>query len=286
MLIPAMAFVIIFAFIPIWGLGISFFDYNVALGFSGSPFAGLKHFIRFFSDRNFWNILRNTVAISLLGTITGNFFPILFGLLLNELIGVRFKKLVQTVSYLPHFISYIVVANLALTTLGPNGFIMRALVETGILREPVLLFAKPEAFWLLITGINIWKEMGWSAIIFISAMSGIDQSLYDAAMVDGAGRFRRIWHITIPGILPTIAVLLIMDIPGLISAGFEPSYILGNAMVQDVSEVIDTYVFRIGLGQAQYSLATAVSFVRMLVGYALIVSANGFARRFSDYSIY
>jgi len=286
MLLPAVVFLVVFTYIPTWGQLVAFLDYNPGLGIFGSPFVGLKHFQRFFSDRNFFLVLRNTIMISLLNIGFGTFFPITFGLLLNELRFRRFKKFVQTVSYLPHFIAYVVVANLALTALGSRGFLVEFFMALGIWDSPRLLFAEPKAFWWLIASINIWKSMGWSAIIYIAAMAGIDQSLYEAALVDGANRFRRIWHITLPGIMPTVVVLLIMDIPGLLSAGFDPSYLLGNAMVWDYSEVIDTYVYRLGLGQAQYSLATSVGLVRMLVGMALVIAANSFARKVSDYSIY
>jgi putative aldouronate transport system permease protein len=286
MLLPAVLLCLVFCYLPIWGLGISFYDYNPGLGLAGSPFVGLKHFLRFFTDRNFWNVLRNTVVISFLNIVFVTFFPISFAILLSELRGTRFKKAVQTVSYLPHFISYIVVANLALTAFGSNGFVVQILMRLGVWDKPVLLFGEPKAFWLLVSGINIWKEVGWSAIIYIAAIAGIDQALYEAAMVDGAGRLRRIWNIMLPGIAPTIVVLLIMEIPGLLNAGFEPSFLLGNSMVRDYSEVIDTFVYRQGLAQAQYSLATAVGLVRMLISILLIVSANTFSRKVSDYSIY
>ena len=286
MVIPAIVLLTVFTYCTTWGQAIAFFDYNPGLGLSGSPFVGLKHFRRFFGDPNFLLILRNTVAISALNIAFNTFFPLAFGILLNELRHRRYKKLVQTVSYLPHFISYIVVANIALTALGSNGFLVKLFMAIGIWERPVLLFGTPKAFWWLISGINIWKEIGWNAIIYIASMAGIDHALYEAAMVDGAGRFRRVWSITLPGIAPTVVVLLIMRIPSIFSAGFDPSYLLGNAMVWDYSEVIDTYVYRLGLMQAQYSMATAVGFVRMLIGIVLIVSANTFARRVSEYSIY
>jgi putative aldouronate transport system permease protein len=286
MLAPAIALVIVFSFIPTWGQLVAFFDYNPGLGLFGSPFVGLKHFAKFLTDQNFPLVMRNTIAISAINIIFGTVFPVSFGLLLNELRLQRYKKFVQTVSYLPHFLSYIVVANIAMLALGPKGMLVELFIRLGIWDKPLLLFGIPEAFWWLVAGINVWKETGWSAIIYISAMAGIDQSLYEAAMVDGAGRFQRILSITLPGIAPTIAVLFIMDIPGLLNAGFDPSYILGNALVWDYSEVIDTYLYRLGLGQAQYSLATAAGLMRMLLGIALIVSANRFARKVSDYSIY
>lgn len=286
MLIPAILFTAIFVFGPVWGMSIAFFDYNPGLGVLNSPFVGFKYFIRFFTNKSFPLIVRNSFMISLLNIVFGTVFPITFAVLLNELTSMRYKKVVQTVSYLPHFISYIVVANIATTMLAPSGVIMTTLVRLGILDKPVLLFSMPNAFWLIVASLNIWKEMGWSAIIYISAIAGIDPQLYEAAMVDGAGRFRRIWHITLTGIRPTIIVLLIMAMPDLLNAGFDPSFLLGNAMVKDYSEVLETFVYDLGLKQGQYSMATAVGICQMILSVILITSANAFARKVSDYSIY
>ncbi len=286
MLLPAIICVIVFVYMPTWGILMAFYDYNPGLGLKGSPFVAFKHFQRFFADSNFWLLVRNSLAISALNIAFGTVFPIAFAVMLNEVRSTIFKRTVQTISYLPHFISYVVVANIALTLLSPSGVVLSALMKLGVLKKSVLLFAEPKAFWWLVAGLNIWKEMGWSAIIYIAAIAGIDPLLYEAAMVDGAGRLRRIWHITMPGIRPTIVVLLIMAIPDLLNAGFDPSYLLGNAMVSNYSEVLDTYVYRLGLAQGQYSMATAVGLCRMAVGLVLILSANAFARRVSDYSLF
>ena len=286
MILPAFVFTFLFAYLPIWGMATAFFDYNPGLGFQGSEFVGLRHFSRFFSDGNFGNILRNTLAISFLNITFGTVFPIGFAVLLNEMGNLRMKKLVQTVSYLPHFVSFVVVANIALTLLSPSGQVNGLLSALGIIKEPVMFFTLPKAFWWLVAAINIWKEMGWSAIIYICAISGIDPQLYEAAMVDGAGRIKRIFAITLPGIAPTIVVLLIMAVPDLLNAGFDASYLLGNAMVSDYSEVLDTYVYRLGIQQGQYSYATAIGLMRQAVSLVLILSANAFSRKVSEYSIF
>ena len=286
MLVPALLCTIIFVFGPVWGMSIAFFEYNPGLGLLKSPFVGFKYFQRFFTTSNFGLILRNSFMISFLNIVFNTIFPISFAALLNELVSMRFKKTVQTISYLPHFISYIVVANIATTMLAPSGVAMSTLVKLGILDRPVLIMSQPKTFWVLVASLNIWKEMGWSAIIYISAIAGIDPQLYEAAMVDGAGRFRRIWHITLTGIRPTIIVLLIMAMPDLMNAGFDPSFLLGNAMVSDYSEVLETFVYELGLKQGQYSMATAVGICQMVLSIVLITSANAFARRVSDYSIY
>lgn len=286
MLLPAILFTVVFAYVPIWGIFTSFYDYNPGLGFSGSEFVGLKHFQRFFSDETVFLMLRNTIAISFLNILFGTVSAILFAILLNELVFVRLKKTVQTLSYLPHFVSFVVVSNIAQTLLATNGPINDFLVVIGAIEKPIVFFTIPQAFWWLVTAINVWKEMGWSAIIYIAAIAGIDPALYEAAMVDGAGRLRRIWHITLPGIRPTIVVLLVLAVPDLLNAGFDASYLLGNGMVADYSEVLDTYIFRVGLQEGQYSYAAAVGLLRQIVGLILILSANAFSRKVSEYSLF
>ena len=286
MLVPAIACAIIFIYSPMWGILMAFFDYNPGLGFKGSPFVGFKHFQRFFNDSNFWLMVRNSLAISTLNIAFGTFFPILFAIMLNEIRSIAYKRVVQTISYLPHFISFVVVANIALTLLSPSGVVISMLMDLGILKKSIVIFAEPKAFWWLVAGLNIWKEMGWSAIIYIASIAGIDPQLYEAAMADGAGRLRRIWHITLTGMRPTIVVLFILAVPDLLQAGFDPSYLLGNAMVADYSEVLDTYIYRLGLAQGQYSMATAVGLCRMAVGLVLILAANAYARKVSEYSLF
>lgn len=286
MLLPAILFTVVFAYVPIWGIFTSFYDYNPGLGFSGSEFVGLKHFQRFFSDETVFLMLRNTIVISFLNILFSTVSAILFAILLNELVFVRLKKTVQTLSYLPHFVSFVVVSNIAQTLLATNGPINDFLVAIGAIEKPIVFFTIPQAFWWLVTAINVWKEMGWSAIIYIAAIAGIDPALYEAAMVDGAGRLRRIWHITLPGIRPTIVVLLVLAVPDLLNAGFDASYLLGNGMVADYSEVLDTYIFRVGLQEGQYSYAAAVGLLRQIVGLILILSANAFSRKVSEYSLF
>jgi putative aldouronate transport system permease protein len=287
MLIPAIAYVGVFIYGPTWGMIIAFINYNPGLGIFKSPFVGLKYFTEFLTSSDLPLLLRNSFAISLLNIIFGTFFPVLFAVLLNEISSVRFKKTVQTISYLPHFISYVVVANIALTMLSPDGgAVNRFLKAIGAIKQPIFFFAMPQAFWWLIATINIWKEMGWAAIIYIAAIANIDPQLYEAAMADGAGRLRRIWHITLPGIAPTIVVLTILAVPDLLNAGFDPSFLLGNALVSDYSRVLDTHIYAIGIQQGRYSLATAIGLMRMAVGLVLILSANAFARRVSEYSLF
>ena len=286
MLLPSFCFVIMFSYLPVWGIIIAFYDYKPAFGIAGSTFVGLKHFQRFFNDSNFWILIRNTIAISFLRMILLTVFPIGFAVLLNELRAVKFKKFVQTVSYLPHFISFVVVATIAQTAFATGGPVNSILMSLGIISQPIIFFTVPKAFWWLVSGVNLWKGLGWSAIIYISAIVSIDPALYEAAMVDGAGRLKRIWHITIKGITPTVVVLLILEIPELLKAGFDASYLLGNSMVADFSEVLDTYVYRMGLQSGQFSYSTAIGLFTQIISLILIFSANAVAKKHSEYSLF
>lgn len=286
LILPGFILTIIFAYVPTWGLLTAFFDYNPGLPLLESEFVGLKYFKRFFSDPNFGILLRNSLAISLLNIAWGTLFPIVFAVLLNEVSNIYFKRTVQTISYLPHFISYVVIANIAQTIFATNGPLNQLLISTGIIDTGITYFAEPKMFWWLVSGINIWKEMGWSAIIYMAAIAGIDPTLYEAAMIDGAGRFKRMWYITIKEITPTIVVLLILAVPDLLNAGFDPSFLLGNSIVLDYSEVLDTFVYKIGLQKGQYSYATAIGLCRQVVSLILILGANTFARKTSEYSLF
>ena len=287
MVMPAVVFVGIFSYMPMWGVLISFVNYNPGLGLLKSQFVGFKYFQEFLTDSMFPLLIRNSFGISALNIAFGTAFPIMFALLLNEVGVLWFKKSVQTISYLPHFISFVVVANIFLNVLSPDdGVVNSLLMGLGLIQEPVFFFSIPQLFWILVASINTWKEMGWAAIIYIAAIANIDPQLYEAAMVDGAGRWRRMWHITLKGILPTIVVLFVLSVPDLLSAGFEPSFLLGNAMVSDYSNVLETYVYTIGIQQGKYSLATAVGLMRMVVGLVLILSANAVSRRISEYSLF
>lgn len=287
MCLPFVVWVAIFVYAPVWGWIMAFENYNPGIGIFHSEWVGLKYFIRFFQDPSFLLVMRNTLALSSLNIINFTVFPIVFAVLLNELRLLPYKKLVQTVSYLPHFVSYVVVSNIFLTLLSPStGVVNDLLVNLGVVKTPINFFALPKLWWFLVAGINIWKEIGWSAIIYLAAIAGINPELYEAATIDGAGRFRRIWHITIPGMLPTIVVLFVLNIPDLLNAGFEPSYLLGNPVVSDHSEVLDLFIYIKGIAHAQYSFATAIGMMRVLLGLGLILGANKLARSVSDYGIF
>ncbi len=287
MILPAIILVALFVYTPLWGLAIAFVKYKAGLGILKSEFVGLFYFKQFLNDSDLLLVIRNTIAISTMNIITGIIFPVTFAILLNEIYNNSFKKIIQTISYLPHFISYVVVANIAITLLSPDGGIVnRVLMSLGILDKPFFFFAKPKLFWFNIVAINTWKGMGWGAIIYFASISRIDQHLYEAATVDGAGRFRQILHITLPNIVPTIVVLFILAVPGILSAGFEPSYLLGNPLVSEYSRVLDTHIYTLGIQEARYSMATAIGLLRSIIGLVLILMANRIARRVSDYSLF
>jgi putative aldouronate transport system permease protein len=286
MAVPSIIFVAVFAYVPIWGMLTAFFNYNPGLGIRGSPFVGLRYFREFLTHSDFPLLMRNTLAISSLNIACGIIVPVAFAILLNEFVFSGLKRVIQTVSYLPHFISYVVVANLAVTILSPSGTVNTWLLKINLVREPIMFLTNPRGFWFLVAGINIWKEMGWAAIIYIASITNIDPQLYEAATVDGAGRAARIRHVTLPGIVPTVAVLTILAVPDLLNAGFDPSYLLGNPMVSDYSRVLDTHIYTVGIQQGRFALAAAVGILRMGAGLVLILSANAVSRRVSEYSLF
>ena len=278
--VPFIIWLIIFQYIPIWGWTIAFQNHRLARGFFEQEWVGLRFFLEAFQDPRFWNSLRNTVAMSFLGIVTGFTLPILLALLLNEMRSLPFKRTVQTISYLPHFVSWVVVASMVIQVLSTeDGIVNILLMRSGIVERPVQFMAIPQAFWFIITAAGAWKQTGWGAIIYLAAIAGVDRELYDAATVDGCGRWRKMWYVTIPGISTTIVVLFIMAIGNLTRIGFEPMLLLGNALVVDYSEVIDLYILRYGIGLARYSFGTAIGMFNSLVAVVLLVAANSIAHR-------
>lgn len=282
----ALVWVIIFAYIPMYGILFSFFDYQPGKRLFDCSFVGLKHFIEFFKLPDVGIIFRNTLAISGLNLTIGFIAPIIFALLLNEISNIKFKKVVQTISYLPHFVSWVVVASIIFSFLGTEGIINEVLTELGIIENPIDFTGGGKNFWWLLLFANIWKGIGWSAIIYISAISGIDQELYEAGAVDGLSRFGMAWHITIPGIAPTVILLFILGIGGILNAGFEQQLLLGSPKTREYHEVIDTYVYRYGIQLGRYSFATAVGTMKSIIGIALVIITNKISKKVTDMSIF
>jgi putative aldouronate transport system permease protein len=259
-----------------------------AIGFS--PWVGLMHFRMFFASPDVLRIIRNTLAISILNITIGLASAIVLAILISEVRGRAFTRFVQTVSYLPHFISWVVVGGLVFDFLSLSGSLNDLLLWLGILREPVVFLGEPRYFWPVVVGTNLWKEVGWNSIIFLAVICSINPELYEAASIDGAGRMGRIWHITLSGIRPTIVLMLIMLSGTILDAGFEQVYILTNSLMNktvfDTSEIIETYVFRVGISQGRYSFATAVGVVKSVVNILLLVGANSIARSIADESLW
>ncbi len=288
-------YLLVFHYAPMFGIIIAFRKYRVTdglMGFFTSEWVGLKYFKEFLSEHFFWLYLRNTLAMSFLKTFFTFPVPILFALMLNELSNMRFKKLVQTVSYLPHFISWVVVSGMLFVFFSTEGGVINDLMlALGLVDKPVPFLYGPEYFWALAVISDAWKEFGWWAIIFIAAIAGIDPAIYESAAIDGAGRLRRIWNITLPGIKGAISIVLILSIGNLLGGGisgsnFDQSFLLGNALNSDTSEIIATYVLKIGLGQAQYSYATAVGILQSLVSVTLLLGGNLAVKKISGTGIY
>ncbi|WP_325176671.1 ABC transporter permease [Paenibacillus alkalitolerans] len=281
----AIVWVLIFAYAPMYGIIYSFYDYFPGKKLSESKFVGLKYYIEFFSLPDVWLIIRNTLVISTLGLTIGFVAPIILALLINEIRHSLFKRTIQTISYLPHFVSWIVVASIIFTMLGSEGVVNDALLKAGIIDVPLRILGEGHYFWGLLTFSNIWKGIGWSSIIYIAAIAGVDQQLYQAGAVDGLGRFGMVWHITLPGIRPTILLLFILGIGSLLNAGFEQQLLLGTPKTREYHEVIDTYVYRYGIQLGRYSFATAVGFMSSVLGLILVLLTNKLSKKLTDTSI-
>lgn len=270
---------IVFYYVPLAGWVMAFHDYKPKDGLFGSKFVGLEKFKFLFSDDVFLRDIRNTLAMGVLNLVTTFLMAIIFAILLNEVRNMFGKKLVQTVSYLPHFLSWIIVTGILHDALSSTGIINELLVNLGIVDSPINFFANPGYFWPIVAFANVWKETGWNAIVYLAAITSIDPSLYEAATLDGAGRWGKIWHVTLPGIKSTIMILLIMNIGNVLNAGFEVQYLLGNGLVKSVSETIDIYTLTWGISQNDYSLGTAAGIFKSVVAIILILGANWIAKR-------
>lgn len=286
MSVPFIVWLAIFAYIPLMGWLMAFQDYKPNKGFFGSDWVGFHHFIRMFRDPilapKFRQVLGNTLGMSCMGLVFGFSVPIAFAIFLNEAAGYRFKKFAQTVSYLPHFVSWVVVANIISSALSPSGIINEMLVGVGILSKPYNFMTQPKLFWWIVTFSDIWKETGWNAIIYIAAIAGIDQCLYEAAVVDGCGRWGQIWHVTLPGIRGTIITLLIMSIGNIINIGFEKQWLLSNSVVAPVASVLDKYIIDFGISNFNFSYGTALGIFKSVISILMLVAANQVAKKFES----
>lgn len=269
----------IFYYLPLTGWVMAFQNYKPKNGLLGSEFIGLDKFKFLFSDATFIKVIRNTFCMGALNLLTTTVMAILFAILLNEIRNSLVKKTIQTVSYLPHFLSWIIVTGILHDALSSTGIINDLLMRAGFINQAINFFAHTKYFWPIVAFANCWKETGWNAIIYLAAITSIDPCLYEAASIDGAGRLAKIRYITLPGIKPTIIILLLMNVGNVLNAGFEVQYLLGNGLVQSVSQTIDIYVLKWGISQNDYSLGTAAGIFKSAVSIALILLSNAWAKR-------
>jgi putative aldouronate transport system permease protein len=278
MIWPGILFIIVFNFFPLFGLLMAFKSYDPISGIKGiftSPWNHFDNFLLIFQSFQFWPMVKNTLGINLLGSLVGIPVTLLFAMLLNEITSTRFKSMIQTVTYLPHFLSWVIYGGLFITLLNPQeGVVNFLLVHLHLVSKPIQFLADPGNFWGLAIVTNLLKDLGWGAILYLAAMAGIDQSLYEAAAIDGAGRFKRMLHITLPGILPTLMILIIFAVSGMLNNNFTQIYVLQNSLNISASQVIDTYVYQTGLQQFQFAAATAIGLMKSALALVLLVGAN------------
>lgn len=283
--IPFVIWLAVFAYAPLVGWLVAFQNYRPQNGFFGSEWVGFEHFRVLFNDSLFYTALKNTIGMGGLGLIFGTTSAIIFALLLNELRFTRFKKITQTISYLPHFVSWVVVANLVTTVLSNSGVVNNLLQAVNLIDSPINFMAQPSMFWGIVTSAEVWKSTGWNAIIYLAAMTAISEEMYEAATVDGASRLQKMWHITLPSIKPIIVLLLIMSIGNVINIGFERQMLLGNNIVADAAIVIEKYALDYGIGMFRYSFGTAIGIFKSAISITLIFTFNAIAKKTSDISI-
>lgn len=283
-----LAYLLVFKYIPMIYIQIAFKKYSIVKSVWTLPLAdnhGFEYFIKAFKNPDFINALRNTLMLNLLDLVAGFPAPIIFALILNELCFKRFKKVVQTIAYMPHFLSWVIISSLALQLFAPNaGLINMLLKDMGFNTIP---FLNDSAHWVgTYVGLGVWQSFGWNSIVYLAAIAGINQELYEAAAVDGAGRFKKMWHITLPGIKPTIVVLLIMNLGNILGSGFDRPFALQNNLVMKVAEVIATFVYKSGIKGLQFSLTTAVGLFQSVVGVFFLLTANWLSRKLGERGIW
>ena len=284
LLIPGLVYFLVFHYLPMWGVVIAFQNYVPISGIANSQWVGFKWFSYFFKNPAFMRLLNNTLSLSLLNIIFFFPAPILLALMLNELRHQRYKKMLQTMLYVPHFISIVIVVSITVVVLGTSGLMYRA--TQAVLGRPIKYLTDPSVFRGMIIGQTIWKETGWGTIIFLAALSSVDVQLYEAAMIDGAGRWRQLWHITLPAIRSTVVLLLVLRMGSILNTGHEHLILMANALNRSVSQTFDVFVYQQGIQGGQYSYATAVGLFKSIVSVTLVISANALAHRLGEPGLY
>ncbi|WP_409340266.1 ABC transporter permease [Paenibacillus sp. MBLB4367] len=284
-MVPGIVYLVVFKYLPMWGIVIAFQNYSVFTGIRASEWVGIAHFQEMFTNPEFFRIFRNTLLISLYKLVWGFPGPIVLAILLNEVRRAWFKRSIQTLVYLPHFLSWVIIGGILINVLSPTeGIVNRIIQMFGL--EPVFFLADPGWFRSVLVVSDIWKEVGWGAIIYLAALAGIDPQQYEAAIIDGANKWRQIWHITLPALLSTIVILFVLRLGHVLDVGFEQIFVLYHPIVYEVSDVIETFVYRVGITQGQFSFSTAVGLFKSVIGLILVVAANRLAKKLGQSGIW
>ena len=290
MMLPGTLLMILFNVIPLFGLILAFKNYKVSEGIIGiftSPFYGFQNFKIIFGNHDFGRMLVNTMGINLIGTFVSMPLTIIFALFINEILNTRFKSLVQTITYMPHFISWAVFGGIVITLLSADGgFINALLLKMGILKEPVSFMAESQYFWVIAIVSNLVKEIGWGTILYTAAIAGVDQELYEAADLDGAGRYKKMWYVTLPCIKGTIVIMLIFAVAGIMNNNFDQIYVLQNSFNLNRSEVIDTYIYKVGLQQLEFGMSSAINIFKSALALILLFIANKVSTKLTDSGLF
>ncbi|SFT16236.1 carbohydrate ABC transporter membrane protein 1, CUT1 family [Paenibacillus sp. BC26] len=286
MALLGVAWMIIFNYIPMYSVIIAFKEYNIIHSVHDAPWVGFQHFREFLEDDELPNVIWNTVGMSLIKLIIAFPLPIIFALFLNELRSLKLKKFVQTISYLPHFLSWVILGGILTTWLADVGIINNMLIALGFIEEPISYLAEPSYFWSIVITSDIWKELGWSAIIYLAAIAGVSPELYEAATIDGAGRFQKMWFVTLPSINGTIAILFILAVSGILNSNFDQILVLRNSLNESASNVIDVYVYQTGLLSGRYSYSAAVGLFKSIIALILLIMANQVSKKLNDTSLF
>jgi putative aldouronate transport system permease protein len=285
LLLPVIVYFAIFKYGPIYGVQIAFKEYIPANGFLGSPWVGFKHFARFFNSYNFWELIRNTIGISLYQLVAAFPAPILLALMINEVGNKWFKKAVQTITYAPHFLSTVVIVGMLTLFLSPrNGLVNQALMAWG--GKPIYFMAEAAWFKTLYVFSGIWQDIGWGSIIYMATLAGIDVEMYEAASIDGANKLQRLVYMTIPCLMPTVVIMLIMEFGHIMNVGFEKVFLMQNDLNISASRVISTYVYAVGIEEYQFSYSAAIDFFNAFINFGLLIAVNRFAKRMTEISLW
>ncbi|SDX45966.1 sugar ABC transporter permease [Paenibacillus sp. CF384] len=286
MALLGVAWMIIFNYIPMYSVIIAFKEFDIIHSVHDAPWVGFQHFREFLEDDELPGVIWNTVGMSMIKLIIGFPLPIIFALFLNELRSLKLKKFVQTISYLPHFLSWVILGGILTTWLADVGIINNILIALGFIDEPISYLAEPSYFWSIVISSDIWKELGWSAIIYLAAIAGVSPEMYEAATIDGAGRFQKMWFVTLPSIQGTIAILFILAVSGILNSNFDQILVLRNSLNESASNVIDVYVYQTGLLSGRYSYSAAVGLFKSIIALILLIMANQVSKKLNDTSLF